>query len=152
MSWLNTENFKELFADTANISDTRLEEYLSSAIDKLELLVGESAVNDATLESPSEPKRALRLRRAQGHFAYMALLLNASGRIRDGGIVDREQDISSPTGGGAVINSYLSPDKVNILLKQHEAEAMQAIQPYLKDESADTDKITSVLVGGGMYF
>lgn len=130
MPFLSIETFKEIFAETVTCSDTRLKMCLDGAIDELLVLVGQTAITDVTATTPSDSLRSERLVRAQGYLAYRDLLLNVSGRMRDGGIVKQEQDAGSPTGPN-VLNSYMMPKEVGELRQQLYDKAMKAIAPYL---------------------
>lgn len=125
MNWIGTDEFKSVFAAAKQASSSQVELAIAAAEDELVELVGQAAVTDTLLASPTDAARAARLVRAHKFLAIAIHLVNARN-------VKREHDTgSAAVSGGMVINEYLTPKEQKERSDQWRAMALKAAGPYL---------------------
>ena len=98
MSWLDETQFRNLYvtASATEIGSEQIGQCLDEAIDRLADLCGDAVVTEIQ-NGDNELRKAKTFRRAQGKFAYAALLLLMSARFRSGGILVKESDANAST-------------------------------------------------------
>lgn len=126
---LTKPQFREIYvtSPSVTVSEIQIEESLAEAEDEILQIIGSDALTDAKKDTPSNPLRASRVRRAHGKLAYRALLLIRAARFRDGGIVQSETDKND----GSVTNSYVKQSEIESQRKTLLEEAMNDLKLYV---------------------
>jgi hypothetical protein len=133
MNWISVFNFKADFAIARAASDAQATMAIEAAEDELITIIGQAAVTDTLLATPTDPARAARVVRAHKFLAASIHLLN----VRN---VKKEQDASSPAMAGKMIqNEYWTPDEIMKMRENWRNLALKAISPYLIVDDPDDD-------------
>lgn len=132
MAWILVEQFKNDFAAAGRARESQIQMALDAAEDELVELVGQDAVTDALLETPTDADRAAKLIRGHKFLAIATFYLN----VRN---VKREQDSTSPGTTKQVENEYWTPKEIQEMSAQWRAMALRAIQSYLIVDVAGDD-------------
>ena len=149
---IDAAKLRELFDIATQIKDERLTFCIENASRELKGWVGDEAYEDAEAEEPDDednPGRASALKAAEAYLSMYHALLNTGARIRNNGLVSREQDAAGPVGGN-IVNQYFTPKELMLLRTEYLAEAKALAAPYLEevDVQASLGANTLTMRGG----
>ena len=124
---LSSTEFTDVFTTASRAAPNEISWALDGGRDDLVDLVGENAVADAELESPTDKIRARRLKRPMGHLSYANLVLNVGSRLNESGVLTKNVDHNADN---ATVE-YLKPREIKALEASHREKASATIQNYL---------------------
>lgn len=140
MPEISTETeFRDLYVPktSVSISSTEILQAQNTAETVERTLVGDSAVNDAKLESPTNPVRAAAIKAAHFKLTKRELLGTRGTRFSDYGINKSTRDSN-----GQLTNSYADYSEIQKERADLLAEAREILEAYLTTETVEETTIT----------
>jgi len=130
---ITEDELRALFDIAAQIAEGRLTFCIRNASRTLKGWVGDDAYEDAESGDPEDEDRAAALKDAESFLAMYQVLLNTGARIRNNGLVSKEQDASGPV-GGSIVNQYYTPKELIELRNEYMAQAQSLAGPFMEEE------------------
>lgn len=147
---IDADYLRTLFDIAESFGEPRLTPCIQDASRTLKVWVGADAYDDAAEGDDAEDAaRAAALKSAESYLAMYQLLLNTGARIRNNGLVSREQDNAGPVGGN-IVNQYYTPKELKELRFEYFAQAQTLASSYLvaAEQSASLGAGTMTMHGG----
>lgn len=127
MAFLDSDEFRELEVTNSatEITDNQINNWLETAKDAIEGLVGTDAVTEVEAESDTDELRTRQFRKAQQKLTAREMMLFVASRYRSGGVQEQERDLNNSSQ-----NTY---EKFSETEKRRDVlfnEAMELLKPW----------------------
>ena len=135
MPLITETGLREMFDIHSDVQNSRLKLAIAAGSRRLRSMVGDTAYDDATADTPSDAERRENLQYAEGCLAMHFAILGLNTQIRPTGVVKNERV------EGEVLVTYLSPKEIYDLAMLYLDQAEEITRPYKADELPATAEI-----------